>query len=260
MSKKKKIFSGLSVALVLLSGCSANGLINLPSLNVNNAERVSELLSSVAKVSRQRVKVSFYNRLSNDEIVPLVPEALDSLTFNRQFSIDSSEFPANKGLEQVFPFIEAGEHLIEIVLKDPQQIVQIPLVVTNIDEPELRVLVILAFDSSGKVVNEVQVGYDQNNNLIPDAESKIYLSSDGFSYLIYRPDGQVETWVSPLTRDDQEYPSSVDAPLPPGSEKESTLIDQLPPTQDGGDQKTPPPVDVPPIPEPMPLPLPEPGS
>lgn len=256
MWNRKKISLLLSGVLLLLPGCGINGL---PPVSLSDAGLVRDLVSTAAKISRQRVQVRFLNRLSNDQLVPLVPDALESLTFDGQFTLNSEDFPANQGLEQSFPFLEAGEHLIDLVLRDSEQQVQVPLVVPKIEVEELVVLVILSFDAHSNTVRDVQVGYDQNGDMILDPDRNIYRSSNGQSYLVQTPDGRTEEWTSPLEHDQQEsVPSSVDAPVAPGSEKDNTPTEQAPSTQESSDQ-APPTIEIP-VPVPVPVPLPDPGS
>jgi len=260
VSKYPIFCASLLLLSSLSSGCGSE-LFGLPALAPDPGAGINSMLAATAQLSRQRVRVSFLNQLPNGERVPLVPEVLDSLSFNGQFSLDRSAFPANQGLEQTFPFIEAGEHVIELFFSTQSEAVRIPLVVPALETPELSVLVILSFDATGSNIRTVQVGYDQNGDGELDRDQNIYRSSNGRSYLIHRPDGRTSEWVFPLNQASQDNVSSNDeAPLPPGSERESVLREQAPQPQSesGSEPAGPPPMDVPQIPVPRPVPLPVP--
>ncbi|HEY9840663.1 MAG: hypothetical protein ACAI44_04595 [Candidatus Sericytochromatia bacterium] len=244
-----------ALAAGVLSSCS--GGLTLPAGILPAAD--SSLTKKFFQLVRQRVKVVFYNRLGNNELVPLVPDALESLRFNGQFSLDASNFPRHRGLEQTFPFIEPGQNVIELSFEHQEQPVEIPIVVPRSNAAETVILVILAFEASGDRVRDIQVGYDMNNDHVLDPDMDIYRSSNGQSYLIYSPDGQVQEWTSPLLRGTQEQPPPEGSgPLPPGSENTTPGVENPPqPQQD--DKQAPPPVDLPKIPGPKPLPLPEPA-
>ncbi|MGV3523213.1 MAG: hypothetical protein ACO1RX_03255 [Candidatus Sericytochromatia bacterium] len=248
--------------LALFTGCSQDVLLNLPNIGASGSpQTVSSLISAAARLSRQRVKVRFLNRLSNGEVVPLVPAALESLRFNGQFSLDLSAFPANKGLEQDFPFIEPGEHVIELLLRNQDEPVKVPIVVTRDSDTEQVILVILAFDGSGNQIRDVQVGYDQDGDARLDTNRTRYRSSNGISYLVTTPDGRTEAWTGSQTRADSNGNAVAgDAPLPPGTERVSPLDNGNPLPQDTASQAPLPPIDVPKLPDPRPVPLPVPGA
>lgn len=250
----------LIVAFLLastLSACAAEGLFTLPASPVAEASALSATTMSARQLSRQRVRVRFLNQLSNGERVPLVPDALENFSFNGQFSLDRSAFPANQGLEQEFPFIEVGEHTLELLFRGQTDPVRLPLMVEALPEQTLQVLVVLAFEPGSNRVRDVLVGYDQNLDSVSDDDRRLYRSSNGRSYLTYYPDGRVEEWLSPLNRPNQEVVApNADAPLPPGAERDSALRESAPLPQSTGAEQQPPPVDVPPIPVPQPLPLP----
>lgn len=258
MTARHTMLALLWVSLVNpLSACSHAGLFALPAAP-EPATALSAAVST-AQISRQRVVVRFLNQLPNGERVALVPDALESLSFDGQFSLDRSAFPANQGLAQEFPFIEAGEHTIELLFRGQTERVRLPLVVDQTAVDTLQVLVILSFEPGSNRVRDVLVAYDQDLNGVPDTDQRIYRSSNGHSYLSYYPDGRVEEWLSPLSRPEQDVMTpKADAPLPPGSERDTSLRERAPiPQADPGEQR-PPPVDVPPIPVPQPMPLPVP--
>lgn len=260
---KRQLLSGILAAATvsLLSACSGDLLNLLPSPPTGNvstsANSFSTGVNSIVALSKQRVKVVFYNRLSTNELLPLVPDNLDSLRFNGQFSLDGASFPRNKGLEQAFPFIEAGEHVLELSFKN-QDPIEVPIVVPRTQANETVIMVILSFDASGDLVRDIQVGYDLNQDRTLDKDMNIYRSANGQSYLVYSPDGRVQEWLSPLlAQTSDNVPVNGEAPLPAGTD--STRVEAPLPIKT--DKTTiPKPVEVPRIPNPRPLPLPAPGS
>ncbi len=262
---KRHILRGILAATTVsfLSSCSGD-LINLLPVLPSSAPVGSSASSSISSMiapliaTKQRVKVVFYNRLSSNELVPLVPDNLETLRFNGQFSLDGASFPRNKGLEQAFPFIEVGEHVLELSFKN-QQPLEVPIVVPRIETSETVIMVILSFDAGGDLVRDVQVGYDLDNNRELDTTMNIYRSANGQSYLVYSPDGRVQEWTSPLLQPSSDnVPVNGEAPLPAGTDTSARVDNQLPINRE---RTTPPkPVEVPRIPNPRPVPLPAPGS
>lgn len=244
----------LAASLLLTTACNTV-LGVLPSMS--SATEVSSTLNRLAGITRQRVKVVFLNQLPNAEQVPLVPTDLEQLIFDGQFSLSGSSFEADKGLEQTFPFIETGEHVIELVFKD-QEGIQIPLIVPKTRDEETVILVVLAFEAGSTRIRDIQVGYDQNQDQQIDSTNSRYRSSNGINYLHYRPDGRTQEWLLPDQRATSALPNDGDAPLPPGAAQSQTLPDRAPQPQDKIPSPAPP-VDVPHIPVPRPLPLPAPG-
>ncbi|PKL74897.1 MAG: hypothetical protein CVV27_18155 [Candidatus Melainabacteria bacterium HGW-Melainabacteria-1] len=254
MLRNKRIWTLMATAS-LLSAC-AGGPLSIPVSTSPSV--ISDLFNRVSTMPRQSVKVVFYNRLGNDELVPLVPDAIESLRFNGQFSLDAAAFPRDKGLEQTFPFIEAGEHVIELNFSKQEQPVEIPIVVPR-TEASVTIMVILAFDTSLNQLRSVEVGYDMNGDQVLDADMNSYRSFNGQSYLVHLPDGQVQEWNSPLqvSNSASEAHPDREGPLPPGTDSRPTIMEKAPDPQDR-EKQLPPPVDVPQIPDPQPQPLPEP--
>lgn len=260
MDTKHKKWQKISAILLLanLTACQALDLATVvPAFSGNSSSFSSAISSSLVRISRQRVHVSFLNQLPNGERVPLTPELLSSLSFNGQFSMDASAFPANKGLEQDFPFIEAGEHTLSLSFKSQLEPVKVPLVIPE-GQPALKVLVIMAFDLNSSQVQSVEVGYDQNDDQRLDNDQNIYRSRNGLDYQLYQPDGLVRDWVFPEFRRNLSA-NTADAPLPPGTEPDKTISEKAPVPQDNAEKTPPPPVDVPTIPAPRPIPLPLPA-
>lgn len=247
---KTRLGFGICLLAAGLSGC---GPISLPNISPS---AIDSVFSRVVQLSHQRVKVVFYNRLSNNELVPLVPDALESLRFNGQFSLDAGSFPRNRGLEQTFPFIEPGDHLIELTFTNQKKPIEVPIVVPESGSQETVILVILAFDASGNQVRDVQVGYDADNDRVLDTNANIYRSSNGQSYLVYSPDGQVKEWISPLDQANTDAaPNAAAAALPPGSTTTGKNTTELP-SKTPDKTASPPPVITVPVPKPLPLPEP----
>lgn len=250
--KKLKQQALLLACLVGLSGCA-----NLPPALV---QRVGNILSQ-SKLNLQQVRIVFLNRLPSGTVVPLVSSALQTLRFNTAFSLDASALGSEKPLEQNLPFIQTGEHLLELEFKKLQDPVRIPVVVPEKSgESPLTLLVILAFNSEGDAISSVQVGYDQNRDRQLDADADIYRSNNGKNYQIHRADGTVAEWHSQILNDNGTpvISPSENAPIPPGTDKLQPVGTEpdrpLPPTQ----EKVPGPIDVPlpPVPQPLPLPVP----
>jgi hypothetical protein len=244
-----------AMALALLTGLS--GCANLPPALV---QRVGAILTQ-NKVNLQQVRIAFLNRLPSGTTVPLVSSSLQTLRFNTAFSLDGSALDSEKPLEQNLPFIQSGEHLLELEFKKLKESVRIPVVVPEKSgNAPLNILVILAFNSEGDQISEVQVGYDQNRDRQLDSGSDIYRSGNGKNYLQERPDGSVKEWRSQLLNENGSpvISPSENAPIPPGTDKLQPVGTEpdrpLPPTQ----EKPPGPIDVPlpPLPQPLPLPVP----
>jgi len=243
------------MALALLTGVS--GCANLPPALI---QRVGTLLAQ-NKVNLQQVRIVFLNRLPSGTTVPLVSSALQTLRFNTAFSLDVSALESEKPLEQNLPFIQSGEHLLELEFKKLKEPVRIPVVVPEKSgDAPLNILVILAFNSDGDQISSVQVGYDQNRDRQLDPDLDLYRSNNGKNYLLQRPDGSVQEWRSQILNENGTpvISASENAPIPPGTDKLQPVGTEpdrpLPPSQD----KVPGPIDVPlpPLPQPLPLPVP----
>lgn len=266
-------------AVASLSACSdANGLLLLPrSANTSQQTAVqtgsaagSAAVSANSTLSaRKRVDVFFF-KASEDSLspqvnyTPLSTENLVRLVFDDQFTLESDALRRNAELRQSFQFLESGAHVLDLVFSNPPQEIKIPVVVPEESPDTLKMRVHLTFTAQG-FVRDVQVGYDQNSDSVLDQESSIFRSSDGENYLRYLPDGQVREWVSPLNAVDSDAVNTgaIEAPLPPGSEKDTrNNSDQAPVPQSIGTETSPrtplPPIEVPPVPVPQPLPLPAP--
>lgn len=261
-------------AVAMLNGCSgSDGLLLLPRNEaVQSAARAGLTENSIAAVSnnlnsRKKVQVLFFNAseaLSPQvTYTPLSTDNLVRLTFDGQFTLESDALQREAELSQSFQFLEPGAHVIDLVFSDPPQEIKIPLVVPDDADAQLILRVHLTFTPQG-TVRDVQVGFDQNQDTVLDRSASIFRSSDGQNYLSYLPDGQVREWISPLNQVNSERVSTgaIEAPLPPGSEKDarnSSTQAPVPQTITGTTTSTPlPPVSVPPIPVPQPLPLPAP--
>lgn len=254
----------LMVAASLLCSCSQLNLNAIAPLLASNTSVTTAASGTISQLGRSihlsQIRVEFYNRLSNNELVPLVPDKLESLRYNGQFSLDAGSFPRNQGLVQTFPFIESGDHLIELSFQNQAKPVEIPIVVPDNASAETVILVVLSFDASGEMVRDVQVGYDMNGDHQIDKSANIYRSSNGQSYLIYSPDGRVQEWISPLDKTStDQVPTNTTAALPPGSNTSKSSAEPPPKSTNTSLDKpaTPP---VPKIPTPKPLPLPEPPA
>lgn len=274
----KRALTGL-FAVAMLNACSdASGLLLLPrstqlqpAVQTGSAASSSAVVAANASLSaRKRVEVLFFkaseSSLSSQvDYTPLQTENLVRLVFDDQFTLEADALRRNAELRQSFQFLESGAHVLELVFSEPPQDIKIPVVVPEESESILTMRVHLSFTAQG-LVRDVQVGYDQNNDNKLDSESSIFRSSDGENYLRYLPDGQVREWVSPLNAVDSDAVNTgaIEAPLPPGSEKDTrNSSDQAPVPQSVGAEtsspRTPlPPIEVPPVPVPQPLPLPAP--
>lgn len=252
----KMIYKTMTLmTLSLLSACQAGSLNGLAA---NAPSVISQLLNQSANLARQKVRVKFYTKLTNQSLVPLVTDTLTSIKFNGQFSIDTTLLPKNKGLEQSFPFIEVGEHVIELSFREPEQSILVPITVPKSEASEIVLLVILSFDAQDRVKN-VEVGYDLNQDLRLDGDMNIYRSNTGLDYLIYLPDGQSKIWVSPLNQNNTTtVTQNVESSLPVGSERDNTNPDNAPQPQTREKTASPNPVELPKLPEPKPLPIPVP--
>ncbi len=251
---KNKLKVTLLASLVLLTTACNTAFGILPS--IGSATDVASSITRLASFSRQRVKVVFLNQLPNAEQVPLVPTDLEQLIFDGQFSLSGSSFEADKGLEQTFPFIEAGEHVIELFFKD-QEGIQIPLIVSKTVKEETVILVVLSFEAGSTRIRDIQVGYDQNQDQQIDRDQSRYRSSNGVNYLLYRPDGRTQEWLLPGQRTSDGVSAEGEAPLPPGAVQSQPIQDRAPQPQDKTASPAPS-VDVPQIPIPKPIPLPVP--
>jgi hypothetical protein len=262
-----------------LSACGdASGLLLLPrnsspqqALQASSAERNTAVVSASLS-ARKRVDVLFFTAAESSlspqaTYTPLGTKNLVRLVFDGQFTLESEALQRESELSQSFQFLEPGAHLLELVFNDPPQEIKIPVVVPEESTDNLTLRVHFAFTEQG-LVRDVQVGYDQNNDSILDRNTSIFRSSDGENYLRYLPDGQVREWVSPLNavNSDAVSTGTIEAPLPPGSEKDTRNSNgQAPVPQtigtstDSTTNRTPlPPISVPPVPVPQPLPLPAP--
>lgn len=263
-----------SVWITLLTSCTASeGLLLLPRNDLATASGTApEALSATASGRlplRKQVQVAFFSVTERPEggsqYEPLSTERLLRLTFDGQFTLASDALKQAPVLTQSFRFLEPGSHVLELSFQNPEQEIKIPLVVPEDNETNVQMRVHLAFDNQG-VVRDIQVGYDHNSDQRLDRGRSIFRSSDGLSYLTYLPDGQVREWVSPLDQVSADAVStgSIEAPLPPGSEKDARSENaQAPIPQNIAGNSEPaqlplPPVEVPPVPEPQPLPLPAP--
>jgi hypothetical protein len=215
------------------------------------------------KVHLQQVRIVFLNRLPSGTTVPLVSSALKTLRFNTAFSLDGSALASDKPLEQNLPFIQSGEHLLELELKKLKEPVRIPLVVPEkTRDTPLNILVVLAFNSEGDQIRTIQVGYDQNQDGELDPQLDIYRSNNGKTYLLYLPDGSVQEWRSQILNEEGNpvISPSEKAPIPPGTDKLQPVGSEPDrPLPQGGPEKPSGPtieVPLPPLPQPLPLPVP----
>lgn len=282
---------GLLMALSLSACSPSNGLLLLPrgdleatTFSTNPSTSAAGSVATGVSAAgvpmaentgrlapRKRVKVSFFTVAETPEgeprYTPLSTENLVRLTFDGQFALESGALRQEPVLVQSFNFLESGAHVIALRFENPDQDIRIPLVVPEDTERQVEMRVNMAFDAQGNV-RDVQVGYDQNGNDRFDNSRPVFRSSDGYAYLAYLPDGQVREWISPLDQVNSETVAtgSIEAPLPPGSEKDaSSETVQAPVPQTGTENTEPtqvplPPVDVPPVPVPQPLPLPAPPA
>lgn len=260
--------------MTLLSACgSPDGLLLLPRNDLPstpNAAPESLSMTAAGRLNpRKQVNVSFFSVNERPEggvqYQPLRTEKLVRLTFDGQFTLESDALQQEPVLTQSFRFLESGSHVLELSFQDPQQEVKIPLVVPEDTEVNVQMRVHLGFDSQG-FIRDIQVGYDQDRDASMDQSRSVFRSSDGLAYLTYLPDGQVREWVSPLDQVNTEAvrTGTLEAPLPPGSEKDARNENAeapVPQTIAGNSEPAQiplPPVEVPPVPEPQPLPLPAP--
>lgn len=252
----QKFVSGFSALLFVssLSGCSADSLNNLNGLKLPQASSIPAIVAQASQFSRQRVHVAFFTQLSNGELVPLSPDKLESIKFNDQFEINASAYPQNKGLEQSFPFIEAGQHVLSLKFIDLEQPVLVPIDVRENEVETLEILVKLAFGESQ--IKRIRVGQDQDLDRNIDKDSRYFESFNGQDFRVIEPDGREYPWVSPLETAD-EAPNSADtAPVTPGIERDSE-VSEAPPTPINEEPiNNPEPLEVPEIPEPPPPQLP----
>lgn len=270
----------LTCCLVMgaFSACGdASGLLllprnQMPQESVQTGSAASTTAANASLSARKRVDVLFFeaseNNLSPEVIyTPLTTENLARLIFDGQFTLESDALQREARLSQSFQFLESGAHVLELVFSDPPQEIKIPVVVPEDSPVNLTLRVHLVFTDQG-LVRDVQVGYDQNKDSVLDNDTSIFRSSDGENYLRYLPDGQVREWLSPLNVVNAQDVSTgtPEAPLPPGSEKDTRNSgNQAPVPQtigantDNTTTRLPlPPVNVPPVPVPQPLPLPAP--
>lgn len=241
----KRLLVALLLAGITLPSCSVDGSpINLPTASAS-------ITSTLAQLARQKVSVRFLNRLPNGNLVPLIPEPIETLTLNRLFTQKSSDFPADQGLKQDFPFIEEGEHLLEIKLKNNDTPLRVPLVVKKPQGDQLNILVVIRFGTEGNMVQDIQIGYDQNQDLELDKNSDVYRSQNGIRYLIHHPDGSVDEWRSPFEKA-PEIQESDQPLLPAGADNNNPTGDTTPPSGPEQTQEAPPlpPIEVPPLPQP----------
>ena len=258
----------------LLSACdSPDGLLLLPRNDLPataNATPETVSMTAAGRLNpRKQVQVAFFAVNERPEggvsYTPLSTAKLVRLTFDGQFTLEADALQQAPVLTQSFRFLESGSHVLELSFQDPSQDIKIPLVVPEDTEVNVQMRVHLGFDSQG-LIRDIQVGYDQNSDAIIDQSRPVFRSSDGLSYLTYLPDGQVREWVSPLEQvnTDAVTTGTLEAPLPPGSEKDARSENaQAPVPQTIAGNSEPaqvplPPVEVPPVPEPQPLPLPAP--
>lgn len=264
------------LAMGAFSACGdASGLLLLPrnqtpQESVQAGTAASTTVANASLSTRKRVDVLFFEasevNLSPEVIyTPLATENLARLIFDGQFTLESDALQREARLSQSFQFLESGAHVLELVFSDPPQDIKIPVVVPEDSPVNLILRVHLVFTDQG-LVRDVQVGYDQNNDSVLDSDASIFRSSDGENYLRYLPDGQVREWLSPLNVVNAQDVSTgtAEAPLPPGSEKDTRNSGSQAPVPQTIDTDTTttrfplPPVSVPPVPVPQPLPLPAP--
>jgi hypothetical protein len=242
-----------------LSGC---GLLDGPAVvNIGGPDIPRDILTQVA---RQNVLVQFRKQINTTDSTPLSPLEISRLTFDRLFERAAADYNNQVGVQETLPFIEPGEHLIELQLPNLPEALQIPVIVPKDAPSPLHILVVLAFSSDTNTLQDIQVGYDYDRDGRIDRNQPQYQSSNGRSYILYLPDGSVQEWRSRLTGDDTQgtVAPEGEAPIPPGAQTlNPTVSDDRNPTapQDRGSQTPPAPVPQIPIPRPDPLPLPVPA-
>lgn len=220
---------------------------------------VANLTPKLQSLELQQVHLVFLNRLPSGPTIPLVASSLRTLRFNSVFTLDLSSLTDEQSLEQTLPFIESGVHLLELEFKKLQQAIKIPIVVPEKTQSDMvHVLVILAFDTEGTHIREVQVGYDQDADQQIDKTLVFYRSLNGRDYQIHHPDGKIEPWSSPVLDQAAQglFSPEPHEPLPPGTDKVQPYGTEpnrpLPP----GPDAPPVPLEVPLPPQPQPQPLP----
>lgn len=249
----------LPLALLTVSGC---GLLDGPDVvNIGGPDIPRDILTQVA---RQNVLVQFRKQINTTDSDPLSPSEISRLTFDRLFERAAADYNATLGVQETLPFIEPGEHLIELQLPNAPEALQIPVIVPKDAPSPLHILVVLAFATDNNDLQDVQVGYDYDRDGRIDSDQPQYQSSNGRSYILYLPDGSVQEWRSRLTGDDTQgtVAPEGEAPIPPGAQSVSPTVngDRNPTApQDRGNQPPQTPVPQIPIPRPDPLPLPVPA-
>lgn len=260
-------------AALLLNGCSAADLTGLKDTlravkaNLENSRNAK----SPKRLVRRSITLTFLNQLDNQRAVPLSPSLVEELVFDDIFVRKAEDYKPEEGVKEELPFIETGEHLIDITFKSIDEPVTVPIIISDEDSSEpLFYLVNTTIDLENGHVKEISIGQDRDQDQKLDEKQDILKSQDGKQYLIHHPDGSVELWVSSLQQPGSETAiSETNQPLPPGAKNPQTsgTTDSQPPqTQSDTTTRTfefkIPKADVPkprpPAPDTKPLPLPAP--
>lgn len=221
-----------------------------PVLTASIAPLTETLLSNI---NRQQAKVVFFNRLSGNRLVPMLPASIDTISFDDVFERKASEYKDNEGLQEVLPFIEPGEHFIRIKFRQQENAITVPIIIPESKSQKITLLVSVAQFNPDI---DIKVGYDLDNNLEVDPERPYYQSQDGKTFLEYLPDGTVQEWKSQLEQGNSEriIPDPNAQALPPGADSIKPSSTQRPPKVER--EQRPPPIGVPQIPQQKPIPIP----
>lgn len=220
-----------------------------PVLTASLAPLTEKLLSAI---NRQQVKVLFFNRLSGNRLVPMLPTAIDTISFDDGLERKSSEYKENEGLQEILPFIEPGEHAIRLKFRQQAEAMTIPIIIPESKSQKITLLISVAQTNPDI---DIKVGYDMDSNLEVDADRPYYQSQDGKQYLEYRPDGTVQEWKSQLEQGNKRIiPDPNAQALPPGADSIKPSSTQHPPKVER--EQRPPPIGVPQIPQQKPIPIP----
>ena len=222
------------LTLGLLSGCTGQNL-SLPEF-LTQVSKTQENEASITNLPllQHNVTITLLNLLSTNETIPLVPALVEKMTFDRLFAREEKDFPESKGIQEELPFLNAGEHLLEIKFKQISSPLLIPIVIPEDAKEKMNILVVFALHNSELGVYKITVGQDQNQDKVIDTDNIIYRSQDGEHYLIHHPDGKIENWKSKFLGGLEPNVSATDeGVLPPGTPSKETAKTETPnPKQD----------------------------